>query len=370
MRLFGRPKQTVGLDIGSGLVKAVVLDHAGSAPELVRAVVTPLADDAIVEGEVMDPALVIDAVRATIAATGTANASIAVAVGGRDVIVKRIRAPRARGAEARALLRWEAEQHVPFDMSSVALDFHVLDPDGDEAEMGVLIAAAKRELVDARIALLAEAGVVPAIVDVDAFALHNAYTPSTPASAVEAGGGLVALAHVGNETTIVNVLDGDVPVLTRDLSLGTRRLREDLQRELALSAPAADALLRGERPSPALAPLVVRHAEDLAAEVERATAVLNSGTEDAGPLRALFLSGGGARVPGLAAATAARLRVRVESVNTFGGIAVANGALDGVDAEAVSPLLLLALGLGVRHPVGRAAVARAARVQTARRAAA
>ncbi len=358
MRLFGRPKQTVGLDIGSGLVKAVVLDHAGGAPELVRAIVTQLADDAIVEGEVMDPALVVDAVRATIAATGAPKALVAVAVGGRDVIVKRIRAPRARGAEARALLRWEAEQHVPFDMSSVALDFHVLDPEGEEAEMGVLIAAAKRELVEARVALLAEAGVVPAIVDVDAFALHNAYTVSTPPSAAEAGDGLVALAHVGNETTIVNVLDGDVPVLTRDLALGTRRLREDLQRELALSAPAADAFLRGERPSPALAPLVARYAEDLAAEVERATAVLSSGTDDAGPLRALFLGGGGARVPGLAAATAARLRVRVETINPLAGIAVADGALDGLDAEAVSPLLLLALGLGVRRAGGRAAASR------------
>lgn len=360
MRLFGRPKQTVGLDIGSGLVKAVVLDHAGGAPELVRAVVTPLADDAIVEGEVMDPVLVVDAVRATLAATGAGKAPVAVAVGGRDVIVKRIRAPRAHGAEARALLRWEAEQHVPFDMSSVALDFHVLDPDGDAAEMGVLIAAAKRELVDARVALLAEAGVVPAIVDVDAFALHNAYVVSTPLSAAEAGDGLVALAHVGNETTIINVLDGDVPVLTRDLALGTRRLREDLQRELALSAPAADAFLRGERASPALAALVARHADDIAAEVERATAVLSSGTDDAGPLRALFLSGGGACVPGLAAATAARLRVRVETINPLGGIAVADGALDGVDAEAVSPLLLLALGLGVRRPGGRTRPARRA----------
>ena len=353
MPLFGRPKQTVGLDIGSGLVKAVVLDHAGNTPELVRAVVTPLPEDAIVEGEVMDPSLVIDAVRTTIAATGLMQASIAVAVGGRDVIVKRIRTPRASGAEARALLRWEAEQHVPFDMSSVALDFHVLDPESEEAEMGVLLAAAKRELVEARLTLLAEAGITPTIVDVDAFALHNAYTVSMPPAAIEAGAGLVALAHIGNETTIVNVLDGDIPVLTRDLALGTRRLREDLQRDLALSAPAADAFLRGERSSPALAPLVARHADDLAAEVERAAAVLSSGTDDAGPLRALFLSGGGARIPGLAAATAAQLRIRVETVNPLSGVAVADNALDGIDAEAVAPLLLLALGLGVRRLSGR-----------------
>ena len=353
MRLFGRPKQTVGLDIGSGLVKAVVVEHGGGVPELVRAVVTPLADDAIVEGEVMDSAPVTAAVRETLAATGEARSRLVVAVGGRDVIVKRIRAARAQGAEARALLRWEAEQHVPFDMESVAMDFHVLDPDGSGPEMTVLLAAAKRELVDAKLRLLDDAGAAPRVVDVEAFALHNAFEAATAAGSAGSGagdaGGLVALANVGHEATTVNVLEDGVPVLTRDLAVGVRRVREDLQRELALSAAAADALLRGERQSSQLAPVVARHAEELADGVERAAAQLESIAPDAGPLRALFLCGGGARVPGLAAATAARLRVRVELANPLAGVHVRDGALDGLDAEAVAPLLMLPLGLALRQ---------------------
>ena len=94
MRIFGRSKQTVGLDIGSGLVKAAVVDHSGAVPELTRVVVTPLADDAIVEGEVMDPALVADAVRETLAAATDNAKQVVVAIGGRDVIVKRIRMER------------------------------------------------------------------------------------------------------------------------------------------------------------------------------------------------------------------------------------------------------------------------------------
>lgn len=360
MRLFGRPKQTVGLDIGSGLVKAVVVEHAGGAPELVRAAVRPLAEDAIVEGEVMDPEPVAEAVRETLAAVCAPDGAgrVVVAVGGRDVIVKRIRAARASGAEARALLRWEAEQHVPFDMESVALDFHVLDPDGDSAEMTVLLAAAKRELVDAKLRLLDDAGVAPRVVDVEAFALHNAFGRafgSAFGGAVAegddagAGSGLVALANVGHETTTVNVLEDGVPVLTRDLAVGVRRVREDLQRDLALSASAADALLRGERQSPQLAPVVARHAEELADGVERAAAQLESIAPDAGPLRALFLCGGGARVPGLAAAAAARLRVRVELANPLAGVHVRGGALDGLDADALAPMLMLPLGLALRR---------------------
>jgi type IV pilus assembly protein PilM len=341
MRLFGRPKQTVGLDIGSGLVKAVVVEHGAGVPELVRAVVTPLADDAIVEGEVMDPAPVAAAVRETLAATGDARHRLVVGVGGRDVIVKRIRAARAVGAEARALLRWEAEQHVPFDMESVALDFHVLDPDGSGPEMTVLLAAAKRELVEAKLRLLDDAGASPRVVDVDAFALHNAFEAASAAAAgTDAGNaaaaGLVVLANVGHETTTVNVLEDGVPVLTRELAMGVRRVREDLQRELGLSAAAADALLRGERQSPQLAPVVARHAEELADGVERAAAQLESIAPDAGPLRALFLCGGGARVP-------------VELADPFAGVHVRDGALDGLDAEAVAPLLMLPLGLALRQ---------------------
>jgi len=346
MRLFGRPKQTVGLDIGSGLVKAVVVEHGGGVPELVRAVVTPLAADAIVEGEVMDSAPVTAAVRETLEAAGDARRRLVVAVGGRDVIVKRIRAARAQGAEARALLRWEAEQHVPFDMESVALDFHVLDPEGDGPEMTVLLAAVKRELVEAKLRLLDDAGAAPRVVDVEAFALHNAFEAAV---AGEAGDGLVALANVGHETTTVNVLEDGVPVLTRDLAVGVRRVREDLQRELGLSAAAADALLRGERQSPQLAPVVARHAEELADGVERAAAQLESIAPNAGPLRALFLCGGGARVPGLAAAAAARLRVRVELANPLAGVHVRDGALDGLDAESIAPLLMLPLGLALRQ---------------------
>ena len=349
MRLFGRPKQTVGLDIGSGLVKAVVVEHGGGGmPELVRAVVTPLADDAIVEGEVMDSAPVAAAVRETLAAAGESRGRLVVAVGGRDVIVKRIRAARAQGAEARALLRWEAEQHVPFDMNSVALDFHVLDPEGSGPEMTVLLAAAKREVVDAKLRLLDDAGAVPRVVDVEAFALHNAFGAAGTVSGENAGG-LVALANVGHEATTVNVLEDGVPVLTRDLAVGVRRVREDLQRELALSAAAADALLRGERQSPQVVPIVARHAEELADGVERAVAQLASIAPDAGPLRALFLCGGGARVPGLAAAAASRLRVRVEQANPLAGVHVRDGALDGLDAESVAPLLMLPLGLALRQ---------------------
>lgn len=346
MRLFGRRSaQSVGLDIGSGLVKAVVVNHAGEIPEVARVVVTPLAADAIVEGEVMDPALVAEAVRETLAACGEETPRVVVAVGGRDVIVKRIRTERVKAAQARELLRFEAEQHVPFDMDSVEFDFQLLDPDGDAPDMGVLLVAAKRELVRARMRLLEDAGAAAQVVDVDAFALHNAFARSCP----DALTGVAALANVGHEVTTVNVLEDGVPVLTRDLAIGTRRLREALQRECGFPAAQAEALLRGDEQAPALLPLVQRHAEELAVGIERAAAVLESAARAPRPLQGLWLCGGGARVPGLANAIGHRLRVTVAGANPLAGVRVADDAFAGLDVDALAPLLMLPLGLALRR---------------------
>jgi type IV pilus assembly protein PilM len=345
MRLFGRRKQTVGLDIGSGLVKAVVVDHGGPLPEVTRVAVTPLADEAIVEGEVMDPALVADAVRDTLAAAGAKGASVVVAIGGRDVIVKRIRTDRVKPAQAREFLRFEAQQHVPFDMDAVEFDFQLLDADAAGEQMSVLFVAAKRELVAAKLRLLEDAGTAASVVDVDAFALHNAFEASHPDQLA----GVVGLASVGNEVTTLNVLDDGIPVLTRDLAIGTRRLREELRRELALVASDAEAVLRGERPNNALGPIVQRVAEDVATGIERATAVLDGAGRGARAMQALHLCGGGARIPGLAAALAARLRVQVTLANPLASVAVRDGAFDALDAEAVAPLLMLPLGLALRR---------------------
>ena len=244
MALFGflgGKKTSVGLDIGSGIIKLVVIDHGGSEAELTKVATTEVAADAIVEGEVMDPGLVSEAIRGLFEAAGVKRKSVVTAVGGRDVIVKKIQMDRMKEADAREVIRWEAEQHVPFDMANVELDFQILDPDAEGLQMNVLLVAAKRELVESRVGLLGEAGLDPGIIDVDAFAIHNAFELNHP----DAMQGVVGLVNIGHEVTNVNILEDGIPVLTRDLSVGTRRFREDLQREKGVAADEAEKIIQG-----------------------------------------------------------------------------------------------------------------------------
>lgn len=342
MRLFGGGKKTVGLDIGSGLIKLVVIDHSGSEPELVKVAITPVLADAIVEGEIMDPGIVADAIRGLFVTGGVKAKNVVCAVGGRDVIVKPIQMDRMKESDAREVIRWEAEQHVPFDMENVELDFQILDPDGEGLQMNVLLVAAKRELVENRISLLADAGITPQIIDVDAFALHNAFELNYP----DEMGGMIGLLNIGHEVTNINILQDGVPVLTRELAIGTRRFREDLQRERGLSAEDADKLLQSPQRDPQLDPYVESRGEEMAVGIERAAAFLSQSSR--GSMTKMFMSGGGSRIPGIGEVLADRLRIPVEQANPVKNVRVREGVFESLPMDEVVPLLMLPVGLALR----------------------
>ena len=343
MGLFGRKRSSIGLDIGSGFVKVVEVDHSGDQPEVVRVAMRPLLPDAIVEGEIMDYGLVADTVRGLFQETGMKGADVVTAVGGHDVIIKKIEMDRMKESDAREVIRWEAEQHVPFDIKSVEIDFQILNPHDDGLQMEVLLVAAKRELVDNKVALLQDAGVSPRVIDVDAFALHNAFEHNYP----DHRDGIVALVNVGHETTNVNILENGVPILTRDISFGSRKIREDLQRERGLTAEQAEDVVQAREVIDDLDLFVSQSAEEVAVGIERASAFLMT-RDDGASLGRIFLSGGGARIPGMARALGQRMSVETELVNPFERVPVQPSAASGFSIDEAAPMLLLPLGLALR----------------------
>jgi type IV pilus assembly protein PilM len=344
MGLFGRKATTVGLDIGSGLIKLVAISHASGGPVLTKVAFTSIGNDAIVEGEIMDPGIVAEAIKECMATAGVKTKQVVTAVGGRDVIVKKITMDRMQENDAREVIRWEAEQHVPFDMDNVELDFQILDPEGEGLQMTVLLVAAKRELVEHKLALLADVGLQPSIIDVDAFALHNAFEINYP----EAMNGVVGLVNIGHENTNIYILDDGIPVLTRDIPVGTRRFREDLQRERGQSAEEAERLLQGSATGEIPDGFLQSRTEELAVGIERAGAFLQTASRSAGGIGRIFVTGGGARIPRLSRALGDRLKIPVQLANPIEKLQVAEGVFDTMQVDEVAPLLMLPIGLALR----------------------
>jgi type IV pilus assembly protein PilM len=344
MGLFGRKSTTVGLDIGSGLIKLVAITHSANGPILTKVAFTPIGHDAIVEGEIMDPGIVAEAIKGLMSQAGVKTKSVVTAVGGRDVIVKKITMDRMQEAEAREVIRWEAEQHVPFDMDNVELDFQILDPEGEGLQMTVLLVAAKRELVDHKVALLADVGLQSNIIDVDAFALHNAFEINYP----EAMNGVVGLVNIGHEVTNIYILDDGIPVLTRDIPVGTRRFREDLQRERGQSAEEAERILQGGAGGEIPEAFLQTRTEELAVGIERAGAFLQTASRSTGGISRIFITGGGARIPRLSRSLGDRLQIPVQLANPIEKLQVAEGVFDSMQVDEVAPLLMLPIGLALR----------------------
>jgi type IV pilus assembly protein PilM len=343
MGLFRRARSSVGLDIGSGFVKVVEVDHSGGQPEVKRVAMRALLPDAIVEGEIMDYGLVAGTVSALFEEMGLKGRDVVTAVGGHDVIIKKIEMDRMKETDAREVIRWEAEQHVPFDIKSVELDFQVLDPEGEGPRMEVLLVAAKRELVDHKVGLLVEAGINPTVIDVDAFALHNAFAHNYP----EAMDGVVALVNVGHEVTNVNLLERGVPILTREIPFGSRKIREDLQRERQLTAEEAEDVVQGRAGLEGLEGFVQASADEIAVGIERAAAFLMTRQSGEG-LGQIYLSGGGARIPGMTDALSHRMGVETLLVNPFERVPVDPQAGGSIRLEEAAPMFLLPLGLALR----------------------
>lgn len=353
MGWFARRKTTLGLDVGSGHVKLVEVDHRGSEPRVTRAAARPVPSGAVADGEVADPELLADAIRELVQESGAQTRNAVAALGGHHVFVKKVEMPAERADFGKAM-RKEAERHVPFDIGGVELDFHVLGgaPTGKRAAkdsddpVEVLLVAAKREVVDERVALLAQAGLCAVVMDVEAFALHNAFMHSHP----QAAQGMVALVDAGHEKTSVSIAENGVPLLSREVAAGCRSLQGSLEREMGLPPARAEAVARGREPLDGLARFVDAMAQELADAVERTSAFLAKRRSAMG-LGRIFLSGGAACVPGLVEGVANRAAVETRLAAPFLHARFAPGApCTGLSLEESAPMLLLPLGLALRSP--------------------
>lgn len=341
---FRRRRHTVGVDVGSARLKVAVLDHSRGAPRLEKAGVLSLDGGREPSGAARRRRRVAGAIRSLFEEEGLPRRGIVCGVGGRDVIVRLLRLDR-RLEGRRGALQCEADRHVPSDAGAVQTDVQVLDPGGESPRMSVLLVAARRDAVRRRLETLQAAGLEARVVDAEALALHNCLEFNHP----EAMEGVVALACIGNRRSAINVVEDGAPVLARCVAFGTRGVRRALAVEHGMGEGLAEEVVRGRvRPlSVPVAGTLRRQVRELARAVERTSSFLRD--REAGPgVGALYVCGGGSRIPRLSSVLADRLGVEVFTVNPLQVLEPAPGALDPVDVDEALPLLAPAVGMGLR----------------------
>jgi type IV pilus assembly protein PilM len=343
-----RAKSLVGLDIGSSAVKAVELKPNGRGYRVAAYGAEPLPPDSIVDGAIIDGAAVADAIRRLFEGRGIRTKDVAASLSGNAVIVKKISLPMMTEAELADSISWEAEQYIPFDIQDVNLDYQVLDtsdPSG-KGQMEVLLVAAKKEKIADYTGVIAQAGRTAVVVDVDAFALQNAYE----ANYGLAPGTVTVLLNAGASATTINILNGEQSVFTRDVSIGGNAYTEALQRELGLPYDAADRLKRGETVDGAsyddARPVLRAVTENVMLEIQK-TFDFFKATAASDRIDRIVVSGGGSRSEGFTEMLGERFAAPVEAFDPFKRVTFDSKKLK-LDPLEVAPTAAVAVGLAMR----------------------
>ena len=341
----------MGLDIGSSAVKAVELRPAGKGYRVAAFAVEPVPPDSIVDGAIIDAGAVADAIRRIFEGNKAFKTKdVCASLSGNAVIVKKITLPVMTPSELDDSISWEAEQYIPFDIQDVNLDYQILDPGtGPDARgsMDVLLVAAKKEKIGDYTGVIAQAGRTPVIVDVDAFALQNAYEANYGLDARE----VVVLMNAGASAININILQGDQSVFTRDVSLGGNAYTEAVQRELGLPFESAEQLKKGipvdgatyEEAQPVLHAVT----DNVLLEIQK-TFDFFKASASSEQIDRIMLSGGASRVDGFREMLQERFGIPVEDFDPFRTIGWDARKLAGDPAD-VAATAAVAVGLALRR---------------------
>jgi type IV pilus assembly protein PilM len=308
--------------------------------------------DSIVDGAIIDADAVVGTIKRLFDKTPAFKTKkVCASLSGNTVIVKKITLPVMTEAELRDSIYWEAEQYIPFDIQDVNLDYQILDagtgPDS-RGSMEVLLVAAKKEKIGDYTSVITQAGRQPVVMDVDAFALQNAYEVNYGLES----GRTVVLLNAGASAININVLQGDQSVFTRDISIGGNAYTEAVQKELGLPFEAAEQLKKGIPVDGATfedaQPVLRAVTENVLLEVQK-TLEFFKAAASVDHIDRVVLSGGVSRIEGLRERLQERLQAPVEHFDPFKVVAWDAKKLGGTDAADVAATAAVAVGLALRQ---------------------
>ncbi len=347
--LFGKKKSVAGLDVGSSSIKMVELDGKMNSLNLVSLGFENLPDNTIVDGQIMELNVVSEVIQSVCTNHQITANQVVTGVSGHSVIIKNIVLPPMSREELEESIDWHAEEHIPYDLADVTLDYQITAETAEATH--VLIAACKRERIDNMKQAVQLAGKQPVVIDVDTFALQNCYEINYQPDDSQ----IVTLLNIGASTMNVNIVKGTRSLFTRDITVGGSQFTDVLQRSLGLSFQQAEAVKRGIADArdgieeKSIEPLINNVTEVVAMEIQKTFDFYRATTEDNEMVvQKILISGGGSKLAGLAEDLSAKLELPVEILDPFRNIKVDTRKFDPDYLSEIMPEMAVAVGLAVR----------------------
>lgn len=348
--LFAKKRQPcVGIDISSSAIKALEFSKSGKQVRVERFGVEPVPQNAVVEHAIAEVEQVAEAVGRAIKRAGIKVKQVAVAVAGTHVITKSIKMPASlKDQELQTQIEMEADHYIPYPLDEVNLDYQVLGPSEDSPDdNNILLAACRKEIVDDYIAVIEAAGLTPQIIDIETYAMENAFqliAENMPGGATDK---TVAILDIGAMSTNINVIHDGRSVYTRDHAFGGRQLTEEIQRRYGLSYEEAGlAKKQGGLPDNYQTDVLRPFMEATCQESMRALQFFYS-SSPFNNVDQIMLAGGCAQIPGIDELMAARIGCPAMIANPFSAMSI-SGKVKAENLSNDAPSLMIACGLALR----------------------
>ena len=335
--MFRKTRSCVGLDIGSYSIEAVELSVSGS-----RKKVTGFGYEEIPGEEARYETL-----SRLVQNCHLKNRDVASSVSGRNVIVRYVNMRKMSDDELRNAIKFEADKYIPFGVDEVVLDCQRLD--GTEGigaeEMRVLLVAVKRNVIEEHVGLLRSVGLNPVVIDVDVFALGNAWQFLTPDA--EENSQVTALVDIGSTKTNINVLEGGRSLFTREVYIAGADFSANIARRLSMNAYEVEQLKREPKNrEKEIGEAVGSAVDDLGNEIRLSLDFFENEFEKV--VSSVKLSGGGSRLVGVAAALGAIFKKETQRWDPVEKLEVCLNAETEESFRQNGPQTTIALGLAAR----------------------
>ncbi|HMI86559.1 MAG TPA: type IV pilus assembly protein PilM [Polyangiaceae bacterium] len=337
----------VGVDIGSSSIKVCQLRESRKGLELVRLGFEQLPAQTIVDGHVMNSGAVVETLSRIFQDRKIKQRDVAMSVSGQSVIIRKITVPMMTPAELAEQIQWEAEQHIPFDIKDVQIDYEVLRRRPEAGQMDLLLVAAKKDEISDYAQLARDAKLRPQVVDIDAFTIQNIFEFSRGLPPEQT----VALINVGASLSTLNIVARGVSTFTRDIANGGNLISDEIRKRLGISFEQAEDFKCGRAEAGAppfqVAQVMESVIDSIAGEIQRSLDFFMATSGEAEIAR-IYLMGGTARIALLPQAIERRARVQVEVFSPLEKIAADTTSIDPAMLSVVSAQLAVALGLSMR----------------------
>lgn len=339
----------VGIDIGSHAVKVCQLKRTSDGYMIIALGSNVLPEGAVDDGTLNDPEIVGEVISDLFKNLKIKNKKVGFSISGYSVIVKKVNLAVMEEEELEEHIMSEAEQYIPFDIDDVYLDFHDLKTaERENDKTDVMLVAAKKDIVDDYLEMLAALNLTAVVVDVDGFALENVYEYNYDKT------DNIALVDIGASKMNINILSQGISVVARDIIVGSRQLTEQIQSVFDIEFEDAEQLKLGSVPAgdkrEEIEDIFSATCTQWVLEIKKAIDLYHSNHPEQ-PLKKLILSGGGSKVAGLTEFLAQETDLEIELFNPFTSMASNNKKIDPDYLKSIGPEMAIATGIALRPSV-------------------